>query len=253
MTAHRRGYAAKAHGPEATGALRFSCIVLAGEVPVATGPQDPAVAGSDRLRAGHADREQVIETLKDAFVHGRLTRDELGERTARALVARTRADLTALTADIPLAQAGTAPARPPAVAPRRPLVRATVMSGIGLVIAGAAMWAHHIVDPGATPTPYDSFATPLFLLAVFSAFAAVGIFAFGVAAAVEQRPSRRKPSPPQGPVGRAVRAGERQGGAGPEPNPPGQRPDRGQADLRARKSRQRHIPVHAGQPGVVPA
>ena len=36
-----------------------------------TGPQDPAAAGRNRLRAGHADREQVIETLKDAFVHGR--------------------------------------------------------------------------------------------------------------------------------------------------------------------------------------
>ena len=34
-----------------------------------TGPQDPAAAGAGRLRAGHADREQVIETLKDAFAH----------------------------------------------------------------------------------------------------------------------------------------------------------------------------------------
>ena len=162
---------------------------------MATGPRDPAVTGSDRLRASHADREQVVETLKDAFVHGLLTRDELGERTGRALVARTRADLAALTADIPPAEAGTGPARPPAVAPRRPLVRATVMSGICLVIVGAAMRVHQMVDPGATPTPYDFFATPLFLLAVFSAFAAVGIFAFGVASAVEQRRSRRQLPP----------------------------------------------------------
>ena len=242
-----------AHGPEETRALRFSCIVLAGEAPVATGPQDPAVPGSDRLRAGHADREQVVEMLKDAFVHGQLTRDELGERTGRALVARTRADLAELTADIPPAHAGTGPARPPALASRRPLVRATVMSGICLVIVVAAMWGHHIVDPGATSAPYDFLATPFFLLAVFSAFAAVGIFAFGVAAAVEQRRSRRKPSPPHGPEGRAARAGERHGGTGSEPNPSGQRPDQGQAHLRARKSRQRHAPVHAVQSGVVPA
>ena len=45
-----------------------------------TGPQDPAAAGRDRLRACHADREQVLETLKDAFVHGRLTKDELDTR-----------------------------------------------------------------------------------------------------------------------------------------------------------------------------
>ena len=37
-----------------------------------TGSQDPAAAGRERLRACHADREQVLETLKDAFVHGRL-------------------------------------------------------------------------------------------------------------------------------------------------------------------------------------
>jgi hypothetical protein len=39
------------------------------------------VAGRDRLRAGHADREQVIETLKTAFVDGRLTKNELAART----------------------------------------------------------------------------------------------------------------------------------------------------------------------------
>jgi hypothetical protein len=58
-----------------------------------TGPQDPAAAGGDRLRAGHADREQVIGTLKDAFVHGRLIRDELDARAGQALAARTYADL----------------------------------------------------------------------------------------------------------------------------------------------------------------
>jgi hypothetical protein len=56
--------------------------------PVTTGPQDPAAAGRDRRRAGHADREQVIETLEDAFVYGRLTKDELGARTGRALADR---------------------------------------------------------------------------------------------------------------------------------------------------------------------
>ena len=35
-----------------------------------SGPQDLAAAGCDRLRAGHADRERVIEALKGAFVQG---------------------------------------------------------------------------------------------------------------------------------------------------------------------------------------
>ena len=50
-----------------------------------TGPQDPAPAGRGRLRAGHADREQVIGTLKTAFVHGQLTKDELDTRAGQAL------------------------------------------------------------------------------------------------------------------------------------------------------------------------
>ena len=67
------------------------------------GQQGPAAAGHDRLRAGHGDREQVIETLKDAFADGRLARDEFDARVGRALAARTYADLAALTADIPAA------------------------------------------------------------------------------------------------------------------------------------------------------
>ena len=89
-----------------------------------TGPQDPAATGGDRLRAARADRERVIGALQDAFVHGRLTRDEFGERAGLAMAARTRADLAALTADIPAADIPAAdipaagipadPARPPA-------------------------------------------------------------------------------------------------------------------------------------------
>ncbi len=53
-----------------------------------------------RLRASHADREQVIELLKAAFVQGRLDRDEFDLRVGRALASRTYADLAALTAGI---------------------------------------------------------------------------------------------------------------------------------------------------------
>ena len=89
-----------------------------------TGPQDPAAAGRGRLRAGHADREQVVETLKTAFVHGRLTKDELDTRAGQALTARTYADLAALTADIPPEAPAARLAHPPAPARRRPLARA---------------------------------------------------------------------------------------------------------------------------------
>ena len=57
--------------------------------------------GRGPMRASHADREQAIEALKDAFVHGRLTKDEFDARAGQALLVRTNADLAALTADIP--------------------------------------------------------------------------------------------------------------------------------------------------------
>ena len=74
-----------------------------------TGPVDPVdtvAAGRGRLRASDADRERALETLKAAFTHGRLSRDQLDVRAGRALLARTYAELTAATADIP------APPRP---------------------------------------------------------------------------------------------------------------------------------------------
>ena len=119
-----------------------------------TGAEDPAAAGRDRLRAGHADREQAIEALKDAFVQGRLTRDELDVRAGRALAARTRAELAALTADIPASGRGRAgPAAGPAPV-RRPLARAAARSGICLVIAVAAVRVAFLLDPdGPGPSP----------------------------------------------------------------------------------------------------
>jgi hypothetical protein len=63
-----------------------------------------------------ADREYVVDALKVAFVQGRLTKDELDERVGRALGSWTRAELAAVTADIPdipaRAIAGEAPSAP---------------------------------------------------------------------------------------------------------------------------------------------
>ncbi len=53
------------------------------------------------LRASHADREKVIGTLKDAFVQGRLTADELDARVDQVYASRTYAELAEVTVDIP--------------------------------------------------------------------------------------------------------------------------------------------------------
>jgi hypothetical protein len=54
------------------------------------------------LRVSHADREQVVGTLKTAFVQGRLAEDELDARVDRAYASRTYAELAEVTADIPV-------------------------------------------------------------------------------------------------------------------------------------------------------
>ena len=109
---------------------------------MATGPGDQvAAAGRGRLRTSHADREQVIDTLKAAFVQGRLAKDEFDARVGHALTSRTCADLAALTADIPAGLTGAEPPRKPARAQSRPPVSTPVKSGVCVIIAAIMMLA----------------------------------------------------------------------------------------------------------------
>ncbi len=226
-------------------------------VPVMTGPQDPAAAGGDRLRAGRADREQVIETLKDAFVQGRLTKDELDARAGRALVAQTYAELAALTADIPAAVPSAFPSasarrrRPSAPARRRrPLVRAAAGSGACLVFAFAAvLFAANVLDPHGLGNPYHPWSSLCALAACVAVITAFGILANGVAASLEQRRSGWQLPPGPTPSSHAL-DGEGRGGAGCGPVPPGSRDGQAsRAELRAHESRQRqrHVPARVSR------
>ena len=97
---------------------------------MATGPGDQAAAaGRGRLQASHADREQVIGTLKAAFVQGRLGKDEFDARVGHALTSRTYADLAALTAGIPAGLTGAQP-------PRKPRVEKSALLALSLVLTG---------------------------------------------------------------------------------------------------------------------
>jgi hypothetical protein len=53
------------------------------------------------VRASDVEREQTITVLQRSFADGRLTLAELEERAGAAYVARTRAQLLDLTADLP--------------------------------------------------------------------------------------------------------------------------------------------------------
>ncbi len=54
------------------------------------------------MRASDADRDRVMDILRDATAEGRLTADELEERLEAALTARTFGDLAMLTEDLPV-------------------------------------------------------------------------------------------------------------------------------------------------------
>ena len=120
------------------------------------GHRAPGGRAHGHLRASDADREQVIEFLKTAFVQGRLTIDELDARAGRALVSRTYGELAALTADIPSGPAGAlpgrraAPARVPAADPVPGPARTPAS-------AKAAVWAACVI--AALPAVWAAFLT----------------------------------------------------------------------------------------------
>ena len=110
-----------------------------------TGPGDRKAVGArggGHLRASDADRDQVIDTLKDAFVQGRLTMDELGTRTGQVLTSRTYAELTAITADVPARPIVVPPPMPARIpTTRRPINRRAVACATCMIILPPALGA----------------------------------------------------------------------------------------------------------------
>jgi hypothetical protein len=111
----------------------------------------PGARGRGHLRAAHADREQVIGTLKAAFVAGMLSRDEFDLRVGQAFRSRTYAELAALTADLRVGLAAQPPEparagnRQPVVPPGRVLATATALY--------AGVWGYAAVSPNGGDNP----------------------------------------------------------------------------------------------------
>ena len=78
------------------------------------------------MRVSDADRDAALAELSEHYQAGRLTTEEMEERTAKALASKTGSDLTALFADLP----PTGIAAPKAPAPRQ--------SRAGWAMAGTA-------------------------------------------------------------------------------------------------------------------
>jgi hypothetical protein len=60
-----------------------------------------SMATSGSMRASDGERDRVVELLKEQTAQGRLTLEELEERTGAAYAARTRLELQQLTEDLP--------------------------------------------------------------------------------------------------------------------------------------------------------
>ena len=188
------------------------------------GPEDETAAergrGHGEFRASHADREQVIDVLKAAFVAGRLTKDELDARIGQVLVSRTYADLAALTADIP---AG-GPAVQPVPAPETARETWRTVGWVACVMIPLVL----LLGEGVGPA---------FILGFFAAMLAAGCL---IAAASEQKHSRGQL--PRGPAHGAGRQGYQQARA--EQLPPS---DRGQQHT-AEASQGSHAPGSRSAP-----
>lgn len=186
-----------------------------------TGPEEGAAAGHGLLRASHADREHVIDTLKTAFADGRLDRDELDARVGQALTARTYAELATVTADIP-----TAPAPPHRPATRPPVNRQAVKWG--LAATGAMIPPAMFVTAGfGAWVTLALLAMPLLLVEL------IVVLLFVTITLARQRADRSRTSggqlPPPQPHERAAEAGRR-GSAGHKPSPPGTRTDKARTE-----------------------
>jgi hypothetical protein len=97
--------------------------------------------GRGHLRASDADREQVVEALKAAFVQGRLSQEELHRRVGEALLSRTYAGLAMLTADISAQPGEARPGPGTAPVPARKPVSKKALAWAGVIAVLPALGA----------------------------------------------------------------------------------------------------------------
>ena len=162
------------------------------------GPGDEIAAGAGgrgHLRASHTDREQVIGTLKAAFVQGMLAKDDFDARVGQTLASRTCAELAALTADLP---AGLAAAQVPKPAPAQGEQKVP-RPGRWIAVSTAAYagaWAYELF---LSPHGGDNQSFPPVIVGGFLVY--LGILIASVGAIIINRQDRRSGrQPPRRPA-----------------------------------------------------
>ncbi len=167
-----------------------------------------SAAGRGYLRVSDAEREQVIGTLKAAFVGGVLAKDEFDLRVGQAFVSRTYAQLAAVTAGLP---AGPAAAQPPEAAraeggqpvlrPGRVMAAATALyAGVQAFVFLSPWPAGTENDPAHAKITLFLSSNPIYLFVLF--ICVVYLIAGRGEGRSSERPPRR---PAPGPDGLASR------------------------------------------------
>jgi DUF1707 SHOCT-like domain len=144
----------------------------------------------------HAGREQVLDALKAAFVHGRLTQDEFDLRVGQVLAAY--AELDAATADIPTALTTAQPPETVRRSHNKKLIQRGTAAGAGASVAFTAT-----IAVAARGNPVISLVV-VGLAGVFVAVLLAGLLR--LVSWVLEMVFSRQPSPglPPGPGGKAA-------------------------------------------------
>jgi hypothetical protein len=156
-----------------------------------------AAAGRGRLRVSHAEREQVIGTLKAAFVRGMLAKDEFDLRVSQAFASRTYAELAAVTADLPAEPTAAQLPKAARAQGEQPVLRpgAVIMAAAGLC---AGVWAFTFLPPW----PANSEGDPphaIILLFFLTNFICLMVSVIGVLKMIELRCEKRSGGQPPRP------------------------------------------------------
>jgi hypothetical protein len=110
------------------------------------GKNEGADALNPSIRASDADRERVVEILRQNNIEGRLTSDEFEERMTAAYAAKTMGALAELTTDLPVDLAAHArqqaelARRQAAQVPVSRQLRAAISSWVSLGVVLTVIW-----------------------------------------------------------------------------------------------------------------
>lgn len=115
------------------------------------------------IRVSDADRDAALSELSEHFQAGRLTADELDDRTGRAISARTGQDLAELMTDLP-ADAAAGPRQAETRRRHQPGLRAPSTTAVTLVAIAAVILVVNTVGHRGGSIPW--WLIPVAFLAV---------------------------------------------------------------------------------------